>query len=324
VTSPETAAAQWWSATATWRLLRCPASATRARAPVRPTAHHPDNAGTVAHLALQAWVENEDWSQPDPGTRLQQWFDQVAAAYGADPARMPQAVVTRARLKSRGSELAEILAAAGSGVRSELLLKDSEHHLFGILDVAAPGTGGLIIDLKSGQDASAEASPAIKHQMTFYAHLFHSAYGVLPEHVVVFSLQRGPAEIEVTSSSIAALLAGIRNAQTLDRTTAQPDADTCRFCPKRMSCEPQWEAIGSWDRPDALQGPVGRIEYSSSGATALLIDGQWLTGIPVKALPPGAAPGQFARAIRVRRRGGSMSREWTATSTTRIHLAPAP
>lgn len=160
--------------------------------------------------------------------------------------------------------------------------------------------------------------------MTFYAHLFLSVYGVLPEQVIVFSLQRGPAEIEVTLSSVTALLAGIHNAQTLISTTAQPQADTCRFCAKRMSCEPQWDAIGPWDRPDALEGTVGKIEYSSSGANALLIDGQWLTGIPVKALPPGAAPGQFARAIRIRRRGGSMSGEWTTTSTTRIHIAPAP
>jgi hypothetical protein len=237
---------------------------------------------------------------------------------------MPQVVITRARLKFRGSELAEILAAAGSGVRSELLLEDNEHHLFGIFDIAAPGTGGLIIDLKSGRDASAEASPAIEHQMTLYAHLFQSAYGVLPEHVIVFSLQRGPAEIEVTSTSITALLAGIHNAQTLDSTTARPQADTCLFCARRMSCEPQWDAIGSWDRPDALEGTVGKIEYSSSGATALLIDGQWLTDIPVKALPTGAAPDQFARAIRDRRRDGSMPREWTTTSTTRIDIAPAP
>ncbi|MHA0111954.1 hypothetical protein ACXYUI_33555, partial [Klebsiella pneumoniae] len=73
-------------------------------------------------------------------------------------------------------------------IRSELLLSDDRDHLFGILDIAAPGSGGFIIDLKTGRDASAESSPTLKHQMTFYAHLFRSAYGVLPEQVIVFSL----------------------------------------------------------------------------------------------------------------------------------------
>ncbi|MFZ8326799.1 hypothetical protein ACO1LK_13870, partial [Staphylococcus aureus] len=85
-------------------------------------------------------------------------FDQVAAAHGADPARIPQALVTRARLKYRGKELAAILAGA-SAIRSELLLSDDRDHLFGILDIAAPGSGGFIIDLKTGRDASAESSP---------------------------------------------------------------------------------------------------------------------------------------------------------------------
>lgn len=116
-------------------------------------------------------AENREWSHSNPDARLQERFDEVAAARGADHARMPQAILTRARLKSRGTELAAIIASAGSAlrIRSELLLTDQDHHLFGILDITAPGAGGLIIDLKTGCGASAESSPAIEHQMTFYA-----------------------------------------------------------------------------------------------------------------------------------------------------------
>lgn len=316
------ATSQWWSATGTWRLLRCPASATPALAPAKPPKQPADNVGSVAHLALQAWVESGEWSDSDPGARLQERFDQVAAAHGADPARIPQALVTRARLKYRGKELAAILAGA-SAIRSELLLSDDRDHLFGILDIAAPGSGGFIIDLKTGRDASAESSPTLKHQMTFYAHLFRSAYGVLPEQVIVFSLRRGPVEISVTASEIAALLDQVRAAQLTERTVARPEPDLCRFCAKRMTCQPHWDAVPVWDRTDAIEGTIGNVERSSSGATALLIDGRWVTGIPARVLPDGAAPGQFARAVRVRRLDDSTPEEWVASSSTRIRIMPA-
>lgn len=320
---PGAAASQWWSATATWRLLRCPASAEPAQAPAKPPEQPADNAGTVAHLAVQAWAEAREWSHPDTGTRLEERFNEIATAHGADPASMPQAVVTRARLKSRGKQLAAILAGASAAIHSELLLSDDRHHLFGVLDIAATGPAGLIIDLKTGRDAAAESSPAIEHQMIFYAHLFQSAYGVLPEHVIVFSLQRGALEIEATPSAIAALLDQIRAAQLTERSVARPGADTCRFCAKRMICQPHWDAVQDWDHPDAIEGAIGKIEQSSSGATALLIGGQWVTGIPPSVLSDGAAPGQYARAVRVRRRNDSTPEEWAANSSTRIRITPA-
>ena len=297
---PDAAEARWWSATAAWRLLHCPASATPVRAPTRPPERAADNAGAVAHLALQDWAESGEWSGPDPGTRLQERFDEVAAAHGANPARMPQAVVTRARLKSRGKELAAILARTGAGIHSELLLSDESHHLFGILDIAAPGPPGLIMDLKTGRDASAESSPAIQHQMTLYAHLFQATYGMPPQHVIVFSLQRGPVEIRVTPSAIDALLGQVLAAQLSGRTVARPQVDTCRFCAKRMACQPHWDAISGWDGADGIEGQIRDVEHTNSGTTALQIGRQWLLGIPADAVPDGAVPGQFVRAVHVR------------------------
>jgi hypothetical protein len=320
---PNTMAPQWWSATGTWRLLRCPASATPARAPVRPPGQAADNVGSVAHLALQAWAESGEWSLPDPGTRLQERFDEVAAAHEVDPVRMPQGVVTRARLKTRARQLAAILSGASADVRSELLLSDESNHLFGILDIAGTGPNGFIIDFKTGRDASTESSSAIEHQMTFYAHLFETIYGTFPEHVIVFSLQRGPAEIQVTPSAVAALLEQIRAAQLTERAVTRPDAYTCRFCPKRMTCQPHWDAVPGWERPDAIEGTIGNIEHSSSGTAALLIGGRWLTGIPENAFPGGTALGKFARAVRVRRCNDSEPEEWSADRTTHIQITPA-
>lgn len=295
-----------------------------ANEPTRPSAQDLGNAGSVAHLALQQWIENVEWAREDPGMRLQGCFDEIVASRGIDVARMPQAVITRARLKSRGKELSAILAGAGTGIRTELLLTDEVNHLFGILDVAAGGAEGLIIDLKTGRDAAAEPSPAIKHQMTFYAHLFQVTFGVLPKHVIVFNLQQGPAEIEVSPAAITNLLEDIRTARSMERNLARPQPDVCRFCTKRMTCEPHWKAVSVWDPLDAIEGIIVSIERSSSGMVAVSIDGQWLTGIVGSQLPDDARPGQFARAVRVRRRSPGMEPpEWAASSITEIRVLPA-
>lgn len=316
---------QWWSSTAAWRLLSCPLSAVPANEPARPSAQDLGNAGSVAHLALQQWIENGEWAREDPGMRLQGRFDEIVASRGIDIARLPQAVITRARLKSRGKELSAILAGAGNGIRTELLLTDEGNHLFGILDVAAAGAGGLIIDLKTGREASSGPSQAIKHQLTFYAHLFQVALGVQPKHVIVFNLQQGPAEIEITPSAITNLLGQIRTAQHLARTLARPQPDVCRFCTKRMTCEPHWKAVAAWDSPDAIEGTIVGIERSNSGVVAVSIGGDWLTGIANSQLPAGAKPGEFVRAVRIRRRGdGTAPPEWAASSITDIRVLPAP
>lgn len=257
--------------------------------------------------------------------RLQGCFDEIVASRGIDIARMPQAVITRARLKSRGKELSAILAGAGAGIRTELLLTDEGNHLFGILDVAAGGAEGLIIDLKTGRDDTAAPSRAVKHHMTFYAHLFQVTFGMPPKHVIVFNLQQGPAEIEVSPSAITNLVGDILTAQSNGRTLARPQPDVCRFCTKRITCEPHWKAVAAWDPPDAIEGTIVSIERSSSGMVAVSIDGHWLTGMVGSLLPDDAKPGQFARAVRVRRRSpGVEPPEWAASSITEIRVLRAP
>ncbi|WP_271986573.1 PD-(D/E)XK nuclease family protein [Pseudoclavibacter terrae] len=319
---PDAVAQQWWSATATWRLLHCPASATPAHAPTRPHAQTPDNVGSVAHLALQTWVERGEWSHPECATRLQERFDEVATEHKIDPVRMHQGAATRARLKTRASQLAAILSSTSSDIRSEVLLRDESNRLFGILDIAGTGSDGFIIDFKTGRDASPDSSTAIEHQMTFYAHLFQASYGTLPKRVIVFSLRQGPTEIQVTPSMVAVLLDQIRAANLTELTVARPGAHTCRFCPKRMTCQPHWDAVPGWERPDAIEGVLENIERSSSRTTTALIGGRWLTGIPESALPSATVPGKSLRAVRVRCRNDSDPAEWTAGNTTHIQVIP--
>lgn len=90
-----------------------------------------------------------------------------------------------------------------------------------------------------------------------------------------------------------------------------------------MECEPQWQDIQSWESPDALEGTLQRIEHASSGLTALLIGGQWLSGISASSLPITMKLGAFVRAIRARQGQGGAHHEWIATTDTRIYEVTA-
>lgn len=316
-------APQWWSATTTWRLLQCRASASPVLEPKVAPQVAAGNAGTLAHLALQAWAEAGEWKLHDPGTGLQERFDEAAASAGITLGALPQAVITRARLKARGSDLASLLAEADGRIRCEQLLTDEAAHLFGILDICVEGRNGLILDLKTGRNASAVPSPLILHQMTFYAHLFVATYGALPARTVVFSLQRGLIEIPVRARDVATLLSAVQKARQELNLPAVPAPEVCRFCTKRMICEPHWNALAAWPDADAIEGVVGKIERSTSGTIALLIAGKWLTGLAAKKLPADLQPGMLARAVRIRRHPDTTCEEWAATRLTEVQIARA-
>lgn len=318
----EMSQAQWWSATSTWRMLKCPASATPAAAPSKPPATPPGNAGAITHLALQEWVQSAQWDGEDPGRRLQEIFDSVLSAHRINVAEMPRATMTRARLKTRGIELAGILTSA-SAVLSEQLFVDETRNLFGIIDLVIPPPNGTIVDLKTGHLAAPEAAAAVKHQMTFYAHLYAEAYGQAPGRIITFSLRSGTNELSIDPSSVATLLDEIQAARTSSPDLAVPNEVVCRYCVRRMGCEPHWQDIQTWKTPDALEGALQRIEHASSGLTALLIGGQWLSGISASSLPNTMKTGAFVRAIRARQRQGGAHQEWIATTDTRIYEVTA-
>lgn len=314
-------APRWWSATATWRLIQCRASASPVPEPIVPPKAAADNAGSLAHLALQAWAEAGEWEQHDPGASLQERFDDAVASAGITLGALPNAVITRARLKARGSDLASLLAEADGRIRCEQLLRDEAAHLFGILDICVAGRNGLIVDLKTGHNASAVPSPLTLHQMTFYAHLFVATYGVLPARTVVFSLQRGPIDIPVVARDVSTLLSNVQKARQELNQPAVPAPEVCRFCTKRLRCEPHWNALRDWADADAIEGVVSKIERSTSGTVALLMAGKWLTGLAAKELPADLRPGVFARAVRIRRHRDTTSEEWAATRVTSVQFS---
>ncbi|MGW4929693.1 PD-(D/E)XK nuclease family protein [Agromyces sp. NPDC004153] len=316
-----TSATQWLSATSATRLLSCPASAAFVAAPQSIPPSAPDNAGTLAHLAMGAWLESGAWLDEDAGSALQVAWDREAARWNVDAKRLRDSIMTRSRLRARGAELAGLLKASGTRARSEAFLQDDVHGLYGQLDIVVDDPiGGAVVDLKTGAHGF---SDGVRTQLLIYAHLFGKECGHLPDVLVAFSLRHGAVHVEFSQAEIDALLARIEEARAQPAMEV-PDERGCKYCRRRLRCEPHWAAAMTWTDPDCVEGQISKVEASVAGMTAVRISTavgeQWVTGItslPVRALGSGST----IRVTEVAGRGEGTEREWLATRSTRIAIS---
>lgn len=312
---------RWLSATSAGRLLRCPASAAFTRAPKAIPSSPPDNAGTFAHLAMSAWLVSGAWLDDEPGRALQTAWDREAVRRKIDVKRLRDSVLTRSRLRSRGAELATLLKSSGSRARSEVFLRDQVHRVFGQLDIVVDDArGGAVVDLKTGRDGY---SDGVRTQLLIYAHLFRQESGHLPASLVAFSLRHGAAQLEFSQADIDELLARVESARA-QTATAVPDERGCKYCHRRLKCEPHWAVAMTWTDPDCVEGSVRKVETSVAGLTAVRISTavgeQWITGLP--SFPDQAVSvGCMIRVTEVVGRGEGWEREWRATGSTRIAIS---
>ncbi|MDO9398031.1 MAG: PD-(D/E)XK nuclease family protein [Herbiconiux sp.] len=314
-------ATRWLSATSAGRLLRCPVSASYTTDPFVPPPSEPRNAGSLAHLAMGAWLETDAWREADSGATLRRAWDREAAQWSIEPSSLEDAVMTRSRLRRRGPELAGLLSRSGSNPRSEVQLRDDARRVYGQLDVVVDGAGGgAVVDLKTGDDGSGEVGEDARTQLLIYAHLFGQEYGHLPAALVVFSLRYGAVPLEFTQSDVDSLLARIDDARGAMPPMAIPDRVGCRYCHHRLRCEPHWEAASTWEDSDCVEGRIVKVETSIAGLTSLRIatarGKQWVTGLTSSgdvAVGQGAA----VRITEVSGRGEGDERDWRATRFTR-------
>lgn len=312
---------RWLSATSAERLLRCPASAAFAATPKAIPQSPPDNAGTLAHLAMGAWLDSGAWLDDEPGRALQTAWDREAVRWEVDAKGLRDSVMARSRLRSRGAELASLLKSSGSRARSEVFLQDQVHRVYGQLDIVVnDARGGAVVDLKTGADGFNDGA---RTQLLLYAHLFGQESGHLPASLIAFSLRRGAVRIEFSQTDIDALLARVEEARA-QPAAAVPDERGCKYCRRRLRCEPHWAAAMTWTDPDCVEGPVGKVETSVAGLTAVRISTaageQWVTGLT--SLPGQAvSSGSTIRVTEVAGRGEVREREWRATRSTRIAIS---
>ncbi|WP_082486474.1 PD-(D/E)XK nuclease family protein [Frigoribacterium sp. Leaf186] len=307
----------WLSATSAGRLLHCPASASLVSAPDPVPASPPGNAGTLAHFAVNAWVEGGAWLSDAPGLSLQDCWDSEAARWGVDTRRLTESVMTRSRLRSRGAELAALLQSVGETARSEVSLRDSAQLLYGQVDIVVNNQdGGAIIDLRTGADSQTER---VRTQLLVYAHLFRHETNRLPDALIVFSLRHGAEQIDFSEGDIDGVLKRVQAARK-QPSLAFPDPAGCKFCRRRLRCEPHWEAASAWEDPDCVEGVVSRMEAAATSLMAIRVDTisaqQWVTGL-ASSVVGGLKSGDTVRFTEVAGKGEPLAKEWRATRSTR-------
>ena len=318
---------RWVPATAVWRMLRCPVSVVPRASPRIPATDTPDNAGSLAHLALGVWLDSGGWKGENPGAALQAAWDAEAARWGINWRRLREAPVVRARLGSRGAELAQLVTNAGTRARSEVFLTDKSTGVYGALDVTVDDGdgGGAVVDLKSGRDAVGYLDPAVKTQLLIYAHLFRAEHGELPATVVAFSLTRGALPIEFTVDDVDGLIERVTSVRVMENPVASPDELGCRYCSRRLKCSPHWVAAKDWSKPDCVEGRLTKIERATAGMTALRLDTgtaiEWVTNLDAVQASNVSAIGEHLRVVRVTQRG---STEWIASPATAVASILSP
>lgn len=307
----------WLSATSAARLLHCPASASFISAPDPVPLSPPGDSGTLAHFAVNAWIEIEAWLRDEPGRALQDCWDMEAARWGVDARGLRDSVMTRSRLRSRGAELGALLQSAGGSPRSEVFLRDSAQLIYGQADIVVHSEdGGAVIDLKTGADSQTER---VRTQLLVYAHLFRQEADHLPGALVAFSLRHGAVHIDFSERDIDGLLEQVQAARK-QPPVALPDPAGCRFCRRRLRCEPHWEAEAAWEDPDCVEGEISRTERASTGFMAICVDTvqgrQWVTGV-TPSMGGELKPGDTVRFTEVAGQGELLAKEWRATRSTR-------
>lgn len=308
---------EWLSPTRVWRLTECPASVGPVLStPVTSSISSP-NAGNTAHRAVQLWIDSRGYRDADPRSRLAEAIEvALAELNGALPAAWTR---TRARLISRSRELADLLAI-GDDVCCEKELQDLPRALRGTPDIVVLGTNkAVVVDLKTQTLREESLAPWVVFQMTVYAHLVEHVYGLFPNQVEVFSLNRGRLPVVVTPETVTTALATVADARAADTSIAHPALDACRYCRRRLDCDPHWNAALSWPRADCLDGTIERIERAANATVAILVRGEsdchWVSGIPSELMAAcGGARVRLVRLYRSETDGGASSYRWSSQS----------
>lgn len=302
----------WLSPSAASKLLACPASVTLLPTETpSPLAGAAKNVGSLAHDALRRWVAAEHWRSPVGDSTLPALYRSCATDLGLSIAELPGGRQTEARLLVKAPALGALLrkeAGPGGVVHSEHTLYDHSRKLWGTVDVLVTrdGTVPLLLDLKTGQGFGKGDVPLhVTSQLTFYAGLVEYEYGELPRLTAAFTLRRGSISIPIATGDICQLhrrLEEAREGWAQHIRPALPEPVNCRYCRRRFSCEAHWQALDTWEGPDALEGVILQVEIADSSRAAVLlrtsIGDRWISGVPAAAVRAASA-GQRLRAVRL-------------------------
>ena len=140
----------------------------------------------------------------------------------------------------------------------ERYLEDMPTRLCGTPDRVERRDGRIrVVDLKSGV-GQAGISDDQQRQLLIYAHLVLTAYGSLPNDVVIQDVRGREEKREVEGKEVQRVVAQANEAidsfnQMLDdgSVDARPGPEACQWCPFRVVCDDYWKSRDdAWPRLD--------------------------------------------------------------------------
>ncbi|MEW2014368.1 MULTISPECIES: hypothetical protein [Microbacterium] len=173
--------------------------------------------------------------------------------------------------------------------------------------------------MKSGRDVVGTLDEAVRIQLLMYAHLFRAKYGKLPTTVAAFSLIRGAVPIEFSVEEVDELIERVHEVRAMKDAVASPDEVGCRYCSRRLRCDPHWVAAKEWPKPDCVEGRLTKIERAAAGMIALRVETptttEWVTNLDAHQATNLPAIGEHLRVVRISQRRHT---EWVASTVTRV------
>ncbi|GAT08461.1 PD-(D/E)XK nuclease family protein [Mycolicibacterium novocastrense] len=304
----------WLSPTSAAKLLACPAAVSRLPFGTRPVPNEsvPNNAGSLAHLAVQRWVETGGWRRAASYPSLAETYRQEAEDGGVTLELLDDGRTTESRLRVQEPLLAEAIdsyVGVNGTASAEKLMYDDDNLLWGKVDLLLEGdNGATVIDLKSGADAADGSLPeAILTQLMVYAMLVFANRRSWPATLAIFSLRTGLRTIAVTELELHTLLTRLqstRDAWASGHRPAIPSTRGCRYCARRFECTAHWNIVDEWEDPDAIEGILEGVEYAANGKSSLVLRSNrgkaWISGVP-SGTASGLLIGTMTRAVRLRR-----------------------
>ncbi len=287
----------------------------------------PKNLGTLAHEAVQDWVEHGEWRSKDPGRSLQLMFDQRVPS---DPATVGLARRLSAGLAIRGRALAQVLATGEGDPGCEVPTLDKERRLRGKIDLVTQTAGSVhVIDLKTGSGfgTGSDVPLSAKCQMAVYSVLAQQKWNK-EVRLSIFSMESGLQDIALTDTETNELVEQLEAERLLalvQNPLATPAASACTWCSFRSDCYAHWEAVANNDIQDATRGCIVSIQLSESGVgSAVLADSTAIcvvTDLREEQLS-GFRHGDYVALYRLRQpRVEGAEVLWRATTATRIEYA---
>lgn len=265
-----------------YRLVQCLASGESARTAATPQHLSGPSAdtGSIAHRALERWVRDGLWQQDSDGIILRRVYEEEGSKSHTSVNTQPGGRLLGLRLRNVGKSLHHRLSALPPGqVFTEQIVEDHVSHIRGVIDLLIVEDHVVhLYDYKTGRSAFTEeggVADSVRTQLIAYGIILSRDYPERQLRLSVVSPQRGIIDVPYDAKQAAVIEARVAEFQTLTNSQrdqhASPHEDCCRFCPRRLRCDPHWETAKNEGWTDVIEGEIIDVRRSDSGLFAVAV-----------------------------------------------------